>query len=177
VILERETYFPNPLYKRMTLFIKKFFYILFRFLGRPNWGRLRSGGKLAIEKNSLVLTVNEEGELNCTSCRLCVDACPTHCLQLSPAPGQGAPSAPAFFNFEPLKCITCNLCEDICPEGAIAFIPQGNLCGGGHTDWAKDLYHLAYREELNDGKGLTIGDVLKMRETQLSTPTSATKEI
>lgn len=164
MILERETYFPNPPYKRFLLFVTKFFYILFRFLGRPNWGRLRSGDKLAIEKNNLVLTVDEEGGLNCTSCQLCVDACPTHCLQVSTAPGTFAPAPPAFFNFEPLKCITCNLCEDICPEGAIAFVPQGQLCGGGHTDWAKDLHYLAYREELNEGRGLTVADVLEMRK-------------
>lgn len=164
MILERETYFPNPFYKRVALFIRKFFYILFRFLGRPNWGRLRSGDKLNSERNNLVLTVNEQGSLNCTSCRLCVEACPTACLQVEVAPGESIPSPPAFFSFEPLKCITCNLCEDICPEGAIAFVPKGSLSGAESNDWAKDLHYLAYREELNEGKGLTVEEVLLMRQ-------------
>ncbi|GEM_PF-2224905 len=168
MILDREVYFPNPIYKRIVFFFRKFFYILFRFLGRPNWGRLKSGEKLSLEKNNLVLTVNEDGSLRCTSCQLCVQACPTNCLQVAPVPGHSAPSAPSLFHFEPLKCILCNLCEDICPEGAIAFIPTGSMAGAFEDDWAKDLQYLAFRDELNEGKGYTVGDVLSIR-SQLKT--------
>ncbi|MCF8059509.1 MAG: 4Fe-4S binding protein [Bacteriovoracaceae bacterium] len=163
MILDREVYFPNPIYKRILLFFKKFLYILFRFLGRPNWGRLKSGQKLSTEKNDLVLTINDDGSLRCTSCELCVQVCPTSCLQVVPPPGLSAPSAPSLFHFEPLKCIMCNLCEDICPEGAIAFIPEGSMAGQFEDDWARDLQYLAYRNSLNDGKGLTVSDVLNLR--------------
>ncbi len=164
MILDRETYFPNPLLTRIKIFTTQFLYILFRFLGRPNWGRLKSGTKLALEKNDLVLTVTNEGSLRCTSCNLCVQACPTQCLQVSPPPGKAAPHPPGLFHFEPLKCITCNLCEDICPEGAIAFVPIGQMAGSWEDDWARDLHYLAFRSELNDGKGLTVEDVLKLRK-------------
>lgn len=164
MILDRETYFPNSSWIRLRLFFARFFYILFRFLGRPTWGRLRSGGKLSIEKNDLVLTINPDGTLRCTSCELCVQACPTNCLQVSLPPGEQVPHAPGLFHFEPLKCITCNLCEDICPEGAIAFVPKGQMAGSWQEDWARDLHYMAFRPELNDGKGLTVEDVLMLRK-------------
>jgi len=154
MILNREVYFSHPFHKRFFLFLKKFFYILFRFLGRPNWGRLNAGGKLPTEKQSLLLTVKEDGSLRCISCELCSDICPTKCLELAAPPEAVLPCAPAFFHFEPLSCIFCNLCVEVCPEDAIAFSSTGRSAGHAEEIWGKDLHHLAFRAELNDGSGL-----------------------
>lgn len=163
MILNRDVYFSSPIHIKTILFFKKFFYILFRFLGRPTWGRIKAGERTLLEKQDLILTVNEEGQLNCTTCGLCVQVCPTQCLAASLPPESTGPEAPAFFHFEPLKCISCNWCEDICPESAIAFIPQGRGAGHFEEDWARDIHSMAYRHDLNDGQGLTPQQVDELR--------------
>lgn len=155
MILDREVYFSYPFLWRVLSVLKKFFYILFRFLGRPTWGRLKSGEKLSLEKQDMVLTVNEDGSLRCTSCEKCVKICPTQCIQVSLPPDQSFPSQPALFHFEPLRCMNCNLCEEVCPEDALAFLPSGKASGHAEDDWARDLHYLAFREGLNEGKGLS----------------------
>jgi formate hydrogenlyase subunit 6/NADH:ubiquinone oxidoreductase subunit I len=164
MILDREVYFSYPPLFRVLRFFKKFFYILFRFLGRPNWGRMKAGEKLALEKQDLVLIVNKDGTLRCTSCQECVKVCPTSCLQVSSLEN-GTSSQPALFHFEPLKCMNCNWCEEVCPEDALSFIPTGKSYGHCEDDWAKDLHYLAFREELNDGKGLTLEELQDIRES------------
>jgi formate hydrogenlyase subunit 6/NADH:ubiquinone oxidoreductase subunit I len=158
MILNREVYFSHPLHKRLLLFFSKFFYILFRFLGRPNWGRLNAGGKLDTERQSLFLTVSDDGSLECISCDLCAQICPTNCLELSAPPEKETPCAPAFFHFEPLSCIYCNLCVEVCPEDAIAFSSTGRTAGHSEEVWGKDLHHLAFRAELNEGSGVKSED-------------------
>lgn len=154
MILNREVYFSLPIHKRLKLFFGKFFYILFRFLGRPNWGRLSAGEKLENEKQKLFLTVDQEGVLECTSCDLCAQICPTKCIELSAPPEKELPTPPAFFHFEPLSCIYCNLCVEVCPENAIAFSSTGRTAGHSEELWGKDLHDLAYRAELNEGAGI-----------------------
>lgn len=156
MILNREVYFSHPFHKRFFLFLKKFFYILFRFLGRPNWGRLNAGGKLETERQNLFLTVKEDGSLQCTSCNLCSEICPTNCIELSCAPGKEYPNPPVFFHFEPLSCINCNLCVEVCSDDAIAFSSTGRSAGHSEEEWGKDLHHLAFRAELNEGAGLRV---------------------
>jgi formate hydrogenlyase subunit 6/NADH:ubiquinone oxidoreductase subunit I len=121
MILDREVYFSNSLPKRVFLFFKKFFYILFRFLGRPNWGRLQAGEKVLGERQFLKLKDNDNGDLRCTSCQLCVEAWPTHSLVVELPGKKTFPVAPKSFLFESLKCINCDLCIDVCPEDAIEF--------------------------------------------------------
>ena len=154
MILNREVYFSHPLHKRLFLFLSKFFYILFRFLGRPNWGRLNAGGKLKSERQNLFLTVSDDGSLECISCDLCAQICPTSCIELSAPPEYETPCAPAFFHFEPLSCVYCNLCVEVCPEDAIKFAPSGRSSGHAEELWGKDLHQLAFRAELNEGSGV-----------------------
>lgn len=164
MILDREVYFSYPPLVRLWRFLKKFFYILFRFLGRPNWGRLKAGEKLSMEKQDLILLVKEDGSLRCTSCQECVKICPTNCLQVSGSP-DGSASQPSLFHFEPLKCMSCNWCEEVCPDKAIAFIPTGNSFGHSEDDWARDLYSLAFRTEINEGRGLTLDGLEEIRSS------------
>lgn len=143
MILDRETYIKNGYLKRLLLFLKKFSYILFRFLGRPNWGRLRAGMKSGLEKKDLVL-FSKDGELLCNSCQICVEICLTQSLTVVKEVDS---SQPRYFYFEPLKCITCDLCETYCPENALAFISEGGQSFHWEDDVVRDLSYLAYRQE------------------------------
>ena len=48
----------------------------------------------------------------CTGCRLCVERCPTHAVEMGPG------LRPAIVR--PDDCAYCGLCEEMCPVGAIA---------------------------------------------------------
>ncbi len=164
MILEREIYFPYPFHKRLYLFIKKFFYILVRFLGRPTWGRPKAGVKLDHELHDMVLLIDEQGKTKCNSCNLCISVCPTQCLDLKLPSGKESPVAPLEFNFKPLECMYCNLCEEICPEDALAFIPEEKIAGSFENKWVRDLNYLSFRQSLNEGKGLTHNDLKLLRK-------------
>lgn len=164
MILEREIYFPYPFHKRLYLFIKKFFYILVRFLGRPTWGRPTAGVKLNHELHDMVLLIDEQGKIKCNSCNLCVTICPTHCIEVKLPAGKEGPVAPLEFNFKPLECMYCNLCEEVCPEDALAFIAQENISGSSQEKWVRDLNYLSFRQSLNEGKGLTSEELNLLRK-------------
>ncbi len=158
MILDREIYFPYPFHKRVYLFIKKFFYILVRFLGRPTWGRPKAGIRLEIERHDMVLLVDEEGKIKCNSCNLCIKHCPTQCISLTGSLNQ----APTQFNFKPLECMFCNLCEEVCPEDALAFVAGEGPAKG--KIWERDLNYLSFRPQLNEGRGLTKDQLLELRK-------------
>lgn len=159
MILDREIYFPYPFHKRVYLFIKKFFYILIRFLGRPTWGRPTAGVRLEIEKHDMVLLVDDSGKVKCESCQSCADNCPTQAISVKGVSG----STPTKFEFNPLQCMFCHRCEEVCPKDALAFI-----AGEGHVDadkeWIRDLQYLSLRSSLNEGRGLTREELLELRK-------------
>ena len=146
MILDRETYFSYSFPKRIFLFARKFLYVLFRFLGRPNWGRLQAGEKLGIEKQVMHLLVNPEGELKCTSCQLCVEVCPTACLTVEMPKNKSFPYAPKSFLFDQFRCITCDYCIAVCPEDAIEFSSIGDKVKDGNTEIEKDLIKIRARD-------------------------------
>ena len=48
----------------------------------------------------------------CTGCRLCVERCPTHAVEMV------VTQRPVIVR--PDDCVYCGLCEEMCPAGAIA---------------------------------------------------------
>ncbi len=54
----------------------------------------------------------------CMSCRICIDACPVHCLDLSPALNRDDPDGYPYTANEK-ACIGCGFCARECPVGAI----------------------------------------------------------
>lgn len=67
-----------------------------------------------------ILTFKENGDLNCTSCQLCVEICPTSCFSLKGEEGR----APKEFEFNVSQCVFCSYCEYVCPDQAIKMGPK-----------------------------------------------------
>jgi len=162
MILNREIYQSYTFPFRFFKVLKKYFIIFFYFLSRPKLGKKLRGLQGSLGKEALTLLVDSEGILKCNSCKECVSICPTQCIQVSSPDGKSL-TTPALFHFEPLECMNCNLCVEICPEDALAFEVRGEMAGHCETPWAKDLHELAFRENLNGGRGLTIEDVTQSK--------------
>jgi NADH-quinone oxidoreductase subunit I len=70
-----------------------------------------------------VLTVDDEGRIDCVACFLCATACPSRCIEIE---AEAAPpewprdKRPSVFNIDMLRCIYCGICEEACPVDAIA---------------------------------------------------------
>jgi formate hydrogenlyase subunit 6/NADH:ubiquinone oxidoreductase subunit I len=91
---------------------------------------------------SPVLTLKEDGSLACTSCFLCLDICPSHCIAIEAHPHEEE-APPISFDINILRCTFCGLCEVACPVDGIRM--DGDMPGALHTEmnliWDKD--HLA----------------------------------
>ncbi|MFT6070185.1 MAG: formate hydrogenlyase subunit 6/NADH:ubiquinone oxidoreductase subunit I [Bacteriovoracaceae bacterium] len=91
-----------------------------------------------------VLTTKEDGKLACTSCFLCQDICPSHCISIEANP-QEEEAAPVHFDVNILRCTFCGLCEVACPVDAIRM--DGKMPGAIHSEmnliWDKE-YLAAY---------------------------------
>ncbi len=57
-------------------------------------------------------------KMTCMSCRICIDACPVHCLDLSGASTHGDPHGRPYMANEK-ACIGCGFCARECPVEAI----------------------------------------------------------
>jgi len=57
----------------------------------------------------------------CMSCRICIDACPVHCLSLS---GAASPDNPHGYPYmaEEKICIGCGFCARECPVEAVTMV-------------------------------------------------------
>jgi formate hydrogenlyase subunit 6/NADH:ubiquinone oxidoreductase subunit I len=66
------------------------------------------------------LVLNEKEKSICISCDLCIDICPTSCLDLKGEKGK----EPHKFSLNLSDCIYCGYCEIVCPEKAIKMGPN-----------------------------------------------------
>lgn len=67
------------------------------------------------------LTLDDEGNIKCTSCFLCATACPAKCIYIEPAqhPEGGLEKFPHRYEIDTLLCIYCGFCVEACPVDAI----------------------------------------------------------
>jgi electron transport complex protein RnfB len=57
----------------------------------------------------------------CMSCRICIDACPVHCLGLSDAASHDDPHSYPYMAVEK-ACIGCGFCARECPVEAVTMV-------------------------------------------------------
>ena len=67
------------------------------------------------------LTLNEEGDVKCTSCFLCATACPAKCIYIEASEHEDPEieKFPHRYEIDTLLCIYCGYCVEACPVDAI----------------------------------------------------------
>ena len=121
MILKRELYQRHGYFKGILIVLSfqiSRLFKLFLSLFKKDDGRLTvsEDQKLSKYKGMLALTVNKQGEIQCTGCGLCQAVCPSDCIDIQfdkKKKGVGA------FNIDLLRCVFCGLCVDACPFYAL----------------------------------------------------------
>lgn len=67
----------------------------------------------------VLLSDKETGEVNCTSCMLCMRACPTAAIRIVSPRGEDKKRHLKEFEVDNLLCCFCGLCEEACSFAAI----------------------------------------------------------
>jgi NADH-quinone oxidoreductase subunit I len=84
----------------------------------------------------------ETGELRCTGCKICAQACPGQCITVS-----AENRKVASYTIELEKCLFCGLCVEACPFEALGMTQQPVRCTAGRDTLHLDLAALAQPEE------------------------------
>jgi len=72
----------------------------------------------------VLLSDKETGELNCTSCLLCMQACPTAAIRIDAPRGEDKKRRLISFDIDFGLCCFCGLCEEACNFCAIKMAPK-----------------------------------------------------
>ena len=153
MILNKQLYQDNSIFKNFYLAIKL---LLVNFTTYFIPKKERSS-LLPFAGGPPHLTVDGEGNLQCTSCRLCQNYCPTSCIEIesdhdgTTVEKEGPPQK-FFLNL--LHCIRCGFCVEACPVDAIRMGEEESLHSYQAKRWVMGIEDLAFRNKLNGGKGI-----------------------
>lgn len=156
MILKRELYQRHGYFKgilivlslQMSRLLKMFLSVFKKDEGRLEGSEDQRSSKY---KGMLALTVNKQGELQCTGCGLCQTVCPSDCIDIQFDKKKKGVEA---FNIDLLRCVFCGLCEEACPIDGIRHTAEIPSPGHFEQNWNIGIPTLAYRKSLNNGKGL-----------------------
>ena len=137
MILKRELYQRHGYFKGILIVLSfqiSRLFKLFLSLFKKDDGRLTvsEDQKLSKYKGMLALTVNKQGEIQCTGCGLCQAVCPSDCIDIQfdkKKKGVGA------FNIDLLRCVFCGLCEEACPIDGIRHTAEIPSPGHFEQNW------------------------------------------
>lgn len=87
-----------------------------------------------------VLLSDPDGNYKCTSCEMCVKACPVQCIELVSHRGEDRKKVLDVYNLDATWCMYCGLCVEACPFDALAMSDQYEL-----ADY--DLRNLVFDKE------------------------------
>ncbi len=170
MILKRELYQRHGYFKGILIVLSfqiSRLFKLFLSLFKKDDGRLtvNEDQKLSKYKGMLALTVNKQGDIQCTGCGLCQAVCPSDCIDIQfdkKKKGVGA------FNIDLLRCVFCGLCEEACPIDGIRHTAEIPSPGHFEQNWNVGISTLAYRKSLNNGNGLLSEYILDQKDLDLA---------
>ncbi|MEE8576604.1 MAG: 4Fe-4S binding protein [candidate division Zixibacteria bacterium] len=90
----------------------------------------------------VLLSDKESGELNCTSCMLCMRACPTAAIQIVAPRGEDKKRHLNSFDIDFTLCCFCGLCEEACNFCAIKMAPMYEYSTVNKEDLVWDMKKL-----------------------------------
>lgn len=71
----------------------------------------------------------ETGKMKCVGCGLCSAMCPSKCIYIYTAEGEGHQKVVERYEIDTLRCVFCALCVEACPFGAIVLTPHFEYAG------------------------------------------------
>jgi NADH-quinone oxidoreductase subunit I len=78
----------------------------------------------------------ETGKEKCVGCGLCAAICPSECIRVYTADGDGHEKIVERYEIEVLRCIFCAYCVEACPFGAISLTPHFE-----YSDYSRVPFH------------------------------------
>jgi NADH-quinone oxidoreductase subunit I len=90
----------------------------------------------------VLLSDKETGDLNCTSCMLCMRACPTAAISIVSPRGEDKKRHLEKFEIDFGLCCFCGLCEEACSFSAIKMAPKYEFSTENKADLTWDVNKL-----------------------------------
>ena len=90
----------------------------------------------------VLLSDKKTGELNCTSCMLCMRACPTAAIRIVAPRGEDKKRHLEEFDIDFGLCCFCGLCEESCNFCAIKMAPKYEFSTENKSDLTWDMHKL-----------------------------------
>ena len=70
-------------------------------------------------RGSVIMPHNQDGDHNCTGCKICEKACPNATISIHNTKNEKGKKVLGEFVYRLSQCTLCNLCIEACPFGAI----------------------------------------------------------
>ena len=117
----------------------------------------------------VLLSDKETGELNCTSCLLCMQACPTAAIRIDAPRGEDKKRRLVSFDIDFGLCCFCGLCEEACNFCAIKMTPKYEFSSVTKSDLIWDMKKL---QEM--GRDVDYVDTRKKKTPKEAAPQAGT---
>ncbi len=90
----------------------------------------------------VLLSDKDDGSLNCTSCLLCMKACPTAAIIIDAPRGEDKKKVLKKFELDFSLCCYCGLCEEACNFSALKLTGKYEYSTGNKDDLVWDVHKL-----------------------------------